>query len=176
MTIKFSKLAIAFGSVLSSAQLLAQPLVWTISYAPQATSVPTLSEWAMLLLVLLLAAFAVYTLRKKGAGAGPLASVLLVSALALGAMTGEKLIGHANAITRIVLATMSNPAGGTVSPPILSGIETEVANGSGVVQTITGVTPASSPITTPGHTTCTVSLVVQPGASCWVWDGGRNPA
>jgi hypothetical protein len=171
MTLKFSKLAIAFGSVLSSAHVLAMqnpPIVWTITYAPQATSVPTLSEWALLTLVLLMAAFAVYTLRKRGAGAGPLASVLLVSALALGGIAGNKMLNDARATPR---SAMTSDSGGTVtpSPSTNPGVEYEVRNNTHVPQTITGVSPASN--TTSGIT-CAPGVVVPVNGSCFVL-GGR---
>lgn len=166
MVRKYQKFGLVLGTAALSNQVFAQSTEWTITYAPQATSVPTLSEWAMLALVLMMAAFAVYTLRKRGAGAGPLASVILVTALAFGAMTGEKVIGLANAR---INATMSLPAGGSISFPNSVGREIEVVNGSGVAQTITSVTPTS--LDTTNGPTCIVGRVVQPGQSCWVWDG-----
>lgn len=167
-----------FGLVATAIMLAAQQTVTyaqvqqtiVVSYAPgTATSVPTLSEWAMFGLALALAALAVYTLRKKR-GAKPLASVILAFGLALGGIAGNKLIGNAYALSPECSAdnacSMNNPAGGTVTTGP-TGVTVTITNATGVVQNVTGVIPNGSAIVDPSST-CVVGLVVQPGGTCTI--------
>ncbi len=62
-----------------------------VDYSPIATPIPTLSQWALMGLSLLLAAVAIYALRNR-AGGKPLASVILVFAVTLGGLSGRNLI------------------------------------------------------------------------------------
>ncbi len=90
-----------------------------IAYSPVATPIPTLSQWALMGLSLLLAAIAVYALRNK-AGGKPLASVILVFAVSLAGISGRQLMSEANAVgvspecSSPSACTMSNTAGGVV--------------------------------------------------------------
>ena len=148
-----------------------------IGYAPgSAVPIPTLSQWAMLGLTLLVAVAAVYTLRHK-VGGKPLASIILGLALALGGVQGNNLVGQAKAIVLTpdcpVVGTeclMINAAGGTVNVFALYS-DVKVTNVSGVAQTIISIT-AIMPwdvIGTPEATPqCVVGLTLPPGASCYV--------
>lgn len=143
---------------------------WTILYAPAtpASSIPTLSEWGMLILSVLMVVAAVVSLRKK-AGNKTLASVALIGALVLGGFAGDKVIGKANAT---VVPEMSLPAGGTITFDY-DGYEIPVYNTSGVAQRIVSIMPGS--VTTMG-TTCTVNLVVPAAGSCYIATLVFNPA
>ena len=154
------------GFMLAALQSVAsaQETLWTIVYAPAtpASSIPTLSEWGMLILSVLMVVAAVVSLRKK-AGNKTLASVALLSALVLGGFAGDKVIGSANAI---VTPVMSNPAGGTISNYFYDGIDFAISNTSGVAQMIVSITPTVLvPTTSP---TCTTNLVVPAGGSCYI--------
>ena len=151
-------------AALQSVASAATTTLWTIVYAPATpASIPTLSEWGMLILSVLMVVAAVVSLRKK-AGNKTLASVALLSALVLGGFAGDKVIGSANAI--ILAPVMSNPAGGTIPPFNYDGIELPVTNTSGVAQMIVSITPTVPvPTTSP---TCTTNLVVPAGGSCYI--------
>jgi hypothetical protein len=158
------------GFMLAALQSVAsaQETLWTIVYAPATpastpASIPTLSEWGMLILSVLMVVAAVVSLRKK-AGNKTLASVALLSALVLGGFAGDKVIGSANAI--ILAPVMSNPAGGTIPPFNYDGIELPVTNTSGVAQMIVSITP-TVPVSTTSPT-CTTNLVVPAGGSCYI--------
>src|ERR1035437_4589676 len=169
MKVAFKKFGLAATAIVLATQQSAALAAIIITYAPVTTaSIPTLSEWGMLGLSILLAAVAVYTMRNKGGGK-PLASDILACALALGGFSGNKLIGEANASAPSASFYMSNPAGGTVTT-IEIRVLTDITNTSGVAQTITGmaVTPGSSNALSKIGTLlpCTVGLVVQPGGIC----------
>ena len=157
------------GFMLAALQSVASAVpaetLWTIVYAPAtpASSIPTLSEWGMLILSVLMVVGAVVSLRKK-AGNKTLASVALLSALVLGGFAGDKVIGSANAITPAPV--MSNPAGGTITPFYYDGTELPVTNTSGVAQMIVSITP-TVPVSTTSPT-CTTNLVVPAGGSCYI--------
>lgn len=151
-----------------------------ISYSPgTATSIPTLSEWAMLGLSLLLAAIAVYKLRNR-AGGKPLASVILASAIALGGVSGSNLMGRADAAptwsaecSSDIACSMSNANGGIVY--ILSNgcnNTVTITNSTGITQTVTQVSylggatrgnPGAGP-------ECVASQVLGNGSYCTVYD------
>ncbi len=148
-----------------------------ITYGPASpTPIPTMSQWAMLGLTLLLAGVAVYTLRRKRLGK-PLGSVMLALALALGGVQGNYLIRHAEAVVLTpdcpevaIECFMINAAGGTVNVFALFS-DVKVMNISGVAQTIIGITAIlpSDVIGTPESTPqCVVGLTLQPGESCYV--------
>ncbi len=164
---------------------VANPRGIVVAYSPTAgIAVPTLSEWAMLGLALLMAAVAVYMLRNK-AGGKPLASVILVSALALGGLNGSKLMADASAAgllspdcSDFTHCSMTRAAGGTVTTGEYVCGEVSVANNTGVSQTVTGIsaTGASVTIDTTFVSTlphCAASLVVPVGSACAVYDS--NP-
>ncbi len=180
----FKKFGIPLAAVMLAMQHgLAQAQSIGITYAPMnATSIPTLSEWAMLVLALLLAAVAIYTLRNK-TGGKPLASIILVTALALGGMTGNKLMGNANAAispSQSCNSTvrgdpwgpcdLTSASGGTIYTYIAP-YDVPITNTTAVAQQITAVafvpyfspdTPLTQPQCVPGVT------VLQPQGICYV--------
>ncbi len=184
MKVTFKKLGLAATAIVLATQQSAALAAIIITYAPGTTAtVPTLSEWGMIGLSILLAVVAVYTLRNKGGGK-PLASVILAGALALGGFSGNSLIGEANAIplpagcTGSWACSMTNPAGGTVTTAS-AGDQTEITNASGVAQTITNIAVTNGSFnsfldifTQPP---CAVGLVVQPAGKCYVFDKPTPP-
>lgn len=156
----------AAGLVLASQQsmVFAQASTqWSIVYAPAiATGIPTLSEWGLLILALVVGVAAVLALRKKVASK-TLASVALVCALALGVVMGERVIGSASAD---LLAAMTNPAGGTIPAFIYDGTSLGIPNSSGVDQRVLNITPTVPVATT--SPTCVANLVVATGNSCYI--------
>ncbi len=161
----FGLASVAVLTMLQQTTAVAQSIYWTIVYAPVSTSVPTLSEWGMIALSVMLAGLAVYTFRTKSGGK-PLASIFFVLALTLGSFSSNKIIQDANAYAP---PTMTNPAGGTVTAPNIA-VEFEVINGTSVPLQIISISPTSTQ--TVGHSpTCVVGTVVQPAGMCWIWNG-----
>jgi hypothetical protein len=141
---------------------LAQSTQWDITYAPVTpASIPTLTEWTLLLLALMLGVAAFVSLRKKVAHK-TLASVALVCTLALGGVLGDKVMESANAN----FVGMNNPAGGTVPTFPYDGNSLGVPNTSGVAQRIISISPTVSVLTT--SPTCTTNLIVPPSTSCYI--------
>lgn len=132
---------------------------FTIDYAPVG-SIPTLSEWGMLILAGLLAVTAVFSLRKK-VGSKTLLSIGVLCALGLGSVMGNKMIGQAQATS---CEQMSNSGGGTLSCYGSSGT---ITNTTSVPLQIIRIIPTSDPATPP-NTTCVQNLIVQAGGSCYV--------
>jgi hypothetical protein len=163
-----------------------------IAYTPggaATSSVPTLSEWGMLGLSLLLAAIAVYGLRNK-TGGKPLAAIILTSALAMGGYSGQKVIGEANAAVTNADCPVSvyqcymQAAGGTINAQD-GGIivndalqDNVITNNSGRTQTVTSVAPVDplwDEIRTPvGTPQCVAGLVVPSGTNCYVVVNNRR--
>jgi hypothetical protein len=179
MKVVFKKFGLAATAIVLATQQSAAFAAIIITYGPSTTaSIPTLSEWGMIGLSILLAVVAVYTLRNKGGGK-PLASVILACALALGGFSGNKLIGEANAIIITpdcpsqYSCTMSNAAGGIVTTAG-TGDQTDITNTSGVPQTITNIAVTNGSFNSlPDIFTqppCAVGLVVQPAGKCYVFD------
>jgi hypothetical protein len=161
------KLGLTVGFMLAAVQSVAsaaEVTQWTIVYAPTppSTPVPTLSEWGLLILAVVMAMAAAVYLRKKGASK-TLASVAFLSALVLGGFSGDKLIGNARALPT---PAMTNPAGGTLSFGYTG--QLAIPNISGVSQTIVSITPTVL-VATPGPT-CVVGLVVPAGGQCYISD------
>jgi hypothetical protein len=181
----FKKFGLPLAAVVLAMQHgLAQAQSIGITYAPvNATSIPTLSEWAMLGLALLLAAVAIFNLRNK-TGGKPLASIILVTALALGGMTGNKLMEDANAMVQqpsqscnITVSgdpwgpcNLTSVSGGTIYTYV-AGIDVPITNTTAAAQKITAVvfnsyfgvaTPLTQPQCVPGVT------VLQPQGTCYV--------
>lgn len=160
----------ALATTLTCSIASAQGAFWTITYGNQ-QSVPTLSEWGMIVLSLALTVFAVAALRKKGVGK-PLASFVLLTGLALVGMIGNSVIRNAEASTG---GEMLPSDGGTVS--IFGsggGSDVPVLNSTGSPQTIRSVSPVSNPATDSGHVTCAAGVTVSVGERCYV-NNGMSP-
>ena len=167
-------LALGLAHSLVSAQGITT--AWTISYAPVTpASVPTLSEWGLLVLALVMAVGTAWSLYKK-AGRGTTAVLALMTALMLGAIGDHDVIRRAEATSPH--PTLSLAGGGTTEPfSYWASVNPDqglaITNTSGVPQRITAITltvnsvPAtpSVPANTPQ---CTVGLVLPAGQSCYV--------
>ncbi len=170
---------LALQTSVAWAQAIPGTIVVAYAQAGQTTSVPTLSEWALIGLALALAGVAGYFLRGKG-GAKPLASVIVATSLVLGGFAGNKLLSQAYAAvgwapecSSWAACSMSNPVGGTVTTGPTGQIVT-ITNTSGVAQTVTAVTanaPAIIGAIFPASEQCTVGMVLQPGQFCKVVNG-----
>lgn len=139
-----------------------------LTYAPAATSTPTLGAWMLLLLALLLAVVAYRVLRSRVNGR-QMGLFALAGSLAAGGAASGDLVRMAQA-TAIPQVFMSSATGGTAGLGL--GIQ-QVTNTSGVPQQVTALT-----ITVNGDTfinpgggytpQCVVGIVVAPGGSCYV--------
>ena len=136
---------------------------WTITYAPIG-SIPTLSEWGMLILAALLAVAAVFSLRKK-VGSKTLLSIAAVCALGLGSVMGNKMIGEAQAGACTTPSAMSSAGGGTITFNSCGGA---VTNTTSVPLQIISITPTSATTSPPNTPTCVTNLIVPAGAACYI--------
>ena len=160
MKIKLDASSMAIAGALV-AGLPATAFAQVIVYAPAAaTPVPTLSQWGMLILAVMLAMAAVYMGRKSGNRL--LSGLLVVAALGLGVQGAP--VGNVQAIPA---PTMANSTGGTVDLSELGGLLIDVpVNGHpSIPMQIINVTPPSSP--TSSTPTCAAGLIVQPGQTCF---------
>lgn len=133
-----------------------------VTYVPGDTAaIPTLSQWALIALSMLMAAWAYRALRAK-AGGRPLASLLLMGALSLAVASGQ-----VGAPVQAVAYQFSQAAGGIVL--VVPTGESDITNTSGVAQRITAVTAGSATVSPAvGIPQCVAGLVVAPGAVCYV--------
>ena len=134
-----------------------------IVYGPAATSVPTLSQWGMLILAVLLAMAAVYTTRKSGNRL--LSGLLAIMALGVGVQGTP--VGSVQAVS---VPTMVVNTGGTIDlsefgPSI---IDVPINGHPSIPMRIISVTPASAPTTL--SPTCAAGLVVNVGQTCYYTD------
>ncbi len=183
---RFGPAAAAIVLATSQTVAFAQQSSWGIlvTYAPvTAAPIPTLSEWGMAGLSLILAAVAIYALRNR-AGGKPLASVMLAIALALGGLHGNNLMGEAKAITNAdcpvndLACPMVNAGGGSITSQRYRS-DVAIENQTGVAQTITGVSaisPSDNSDPPDASPRCVVGLVVLPTARCYIFNSGGAPA
>ena len=184
MTPSFShrllKRAMTFGALgLAQTAVFAQSTPWTtswtISYIPvPPVSVPTLSEWGLLGLALLMVIGTAWAIYKK-ASPGVTAMLAMLTVPTLGALGDHDVMGSAKAVA---LPALSLPGGGTTDPfsyeeYVVSSSGQQITNTSGVPQRITAVTltvdkTSAAPSTPANSPQCVVGLVVSPGQSCYV--------
>ncbi len=134
-----------------------------IDYGPLAAAVPSLSEWSLALMALLLAVVAYRVLR--GRVGGRLMSNLLVAGAAVAAgFSGVGLVREAEALSAVDV-NMSSTSGGTLNGTFW----TRLNNTTGIplriidIRTNRGVIIESPP---PDSPECTIGTVVAPGARC----------
>lgn len=156
---RLSQVSALAAAACTPALALAQASNVVVSYAPLASSVPTLGEWGALGLSALVALAALRALRKKQ-GSRVVMGLTLAAAGLFAAGQGAGLVG--NAVASIAFE-MNNPAGGTVQLPIGYGVR-PVTNTSGVPLRVLSVTPDMS--RDDPATTCQAGTVLPPGASC----------
>lgn len=148
------------GLLLSSATLGMQAFAQSITYAPAASSIPTVSEWGLMLLSLVLVSAAFIALRNKKSKV--LMAWFMAGSMALAVGGGGWLMSEAWAIPD---ATLSSDSGGTL---VLSGYSGEfpVSGHPTLAMRIVDVTPAS--LSTTGSPTCEAGRVVNAGGVCYV--------
>ena len=177
-TLRSTAALLASAACAPAAWTQAQPPVGAITYAGLAAAqpVPTLTQWGVLLLSLLLAPLAWRAARGRLtclALAGP---GLLAAALLLAAGWSGQVEAQPTAPGDVLL---DNPAGGTADIPYCAALDShfadfmcgyEVGNTTGRPLRITGIA------LTPGHTDrapmdtprCTAGLVLPAGESCYL--------
>lgn len=155
--------------------LLGSSAVWagvspggSIDYGPvTSTSVPTLGEWTLALLALLMAVVAYRALRGRVNGR-LLSNLILAGGAAAAAVAGHGLIKEAEAVAADE-QNMSSASGGTVSGHYL----VRLTNTSGVLLKIKAIRPNEGvSVLSPGEDylpECTVNATVAPGAKCSVY-------
>ena len=138
----------------------------TIDYAPLAAAVPTLGQWSLALIALLIAAVAYRVLRGR-VGGRLMSNLLILGGAAVATFTGHGLVREAAALAVHDL-TMSSPSGGSVSGTYW----VRLTNSSGVTLRVTDIRPNegvsidSPPPETPE---CTVGTQITTGNKCNVY-------
>jgi hypothetical protein len=154
----------ALAFMLSGADAIAGNSVGTIAYGPVPQSIPALSGSMLVVLGLLFAVLAFRVLRAHSASK-PLASMVAVGVLVLGAASGNQLIQNAWAGP----TGFTNPSGGVIDVSTAN-VEYLLTNTSGQPQRVISVTGLNSyiSVTTSGQPQCTVGLTVQNGSFCYI--------
>ena len=136
----------------------------TITYGPLPQSIPALSGSMLVVLGFLFAVLAFRVLRAHSASK-PLASIVAVGVLVLGAASGSKLIQNAQATIGFAF---SNPSGGVVNVTVTG--ESPVSNNSGQPQRVISViaNPGSIDSPTSQQPRCTVGSTVQNSSLCYI--------
>lgn len=148
---------------------MAQSLQVVVSYGPaNIASVPTLSEWGLMIMGVVLAGVALHAIRKN-ASSKTIMSLALSAVVLLGTGLGNQTLQSAWAV---LAPKMDNPAGGATSPfPQYIGI-VPIQNTTTVPLRIISVTPVEVQ-NAPG-TTCDPGVIVAPAASCNVDTGSTT--
>lgn len=154
--------ALATGQSVAMAQVVVQ-------YGPvDVASVPTLSEWGMIIMAVMLAGVAAYAMRKN-------ANSKTIMSFALGAV-GLLSVALGNHVIKDAWATpafvMDSPTGGSVTPIPLGVGSISVRNTTQVPLRIISVTPVE--VRNAPETTCDPGAIVAPAGTCDVFTG--NPS
>lgn len=139
----------------------------TVTYGPDLTAVPTLTEWGMIGTAVLLAVAAVVAIRKK-TGSKTVISLVLAAAALVGAAQGHVTLLDAAAGAA---PAMTSPPGGTVLGINEGDGLIPIENQTAVPQKILSVSP--DVVRDRGTTTCKPGVIVAPGQFCNV-DAGVN--
>ncbi len=145
------------------------PVAGAIVYGPlSAATVPTLGEWSLLLLALLVMAVAYRALRDR-VDSRLLTHLLLGGGLAAGGLASGHWVQSVQAVVPGV--TMPSASGGRVNVSVI-GAPVMVTNGTAVsqqIKSLTTNTPGASWVAPDsGSPQCLVGTVVAAGASCYV--------
>jgi hypothetical protein len=159
-TRKLIRIVPTLALMLSGADAIAGA-VGTITYGPVPQSIPALSGSMLVVLGLLFAVLAYRVLRAHSASK-PLASIVAVGVLVLGAASGNQLIQDAWAPPQYFF---SNPSGGVIT--VLSTGEHPLNNTSGQPQRVISVTPVYGVASTTSPQ-CTAGLTVQNSSLCYI--------
>ncbi len=161
---KLIHIAPALAFMLSGADAIAGEPVGTITYGPL-QSIPALSGSMLVVLGLLFAVLAFRALRAHSASK-PLASIVAVGILVLGAAPGNQLIQNAWATP----TGFTNPSGGVINVSTAN-VEYQLTNTSGQPLRVISVTPVYGVISTTSPQ-CTARLIVQSNSYCYIrFDG-----
>ncbi len=160
-TKKLIHIAPALAFMLSGADAIAGE-AGTIVYGPIPQSIPALSGSMLVVLGLLFAVLAFRALRAHSASK-PLASIVAVGILILGAASGNQLIQNAWANP----SGFTNPSGGVIT--VISTGEHPLNNTSGQPQRVISVTPSQNfSIGSTQSPQCTAGLTVQNSSLCYI--------
>ncbi len=139
--------------------------IGTIVYEPVMQSIPALSGSMLVVLGFLFAVLAFRALRAHSASK-PLASIVAVGILILGAASGNQLMQSAQAES-CPLFCFSNPSGGVLNVTVPG--ESPVLNNSGQLQRVISVTPSQNfSIGSTQSPQCTAGLTVQNNSFCYI--------
>lgn len=156
----------------------------SLTYVPlgggaDATSVPTMTEWVMVLMSVVIAVFAVRQIKRKGISKS-LLPVLLAASFLGAAVSDGSFVKVANAVA---IYRFDTPAGSsftaTVFPNNPGGLNVfttnDITNTTAVTFKITAETGSGACFGSfdAGTNTCAVNSIIAPGASCKV--GIINP-
>lgn len=186
MLAKFSFNRLPRKSLTTVALLLVGSASWaggvapggSVDYAPLTSSVsavPTLGEWMLVLMALLVAVVAYRGLRGRVNGR-LLSNLTLVAGALAAAAAGHGLVQEAKAIVAD-LENMSSPTGGTV----MASYWTQLTNTAGVPLKIIAIRPNPGSVVNsppPDSPECTVGYVVSPTGKCnieFIPDGEEGP-
>jgi hypothetical protein len=161
---KFIHIAPALAFMLAGVDAIAGQAVGSITYGPL-QSIPALSGSMLVVLGLLFAVLAFRALRAHSASK-PLASIVAVGVLILGAASGNQLIHTAQAVPACPSNTFCNPSGGVLN--ITSTEEQQVSNTSGQTQRVISVTTNGNDVQTSGTPRCIAGLTVQSNSLCYI--------
>ncbi len=163
---KFIHIAPALAFMLSGADAIAGGAsVGTITYGPVPQSIPALSGSMLVVLGLLFAVLAFRALRAHSASK-PLASIVAVGILVLGAASGNQLIQ--NAWAQITPTGFTNPSGGVINVSTAN-VEHLLTNTSGQPQRVISVTPSQNfSIGSTNSPQCIAGLTVQNSSFCYI--------
>jgi hypothetical protein len=148
--------------MLSGADAIAGKSGGIITYGPL-QSIPALSGSMLVVLGFLFAVLAFRALRAHSASK-PLASIVAVGVLVLGAASGNQLMQNAQATPPSLF--FSNPSGGTVSVDVIG--EQKVLNTSGQTQRVISVTPNLLEVEPSEKPQCRAGLTVQNSRHCYI--------
>lgn len=156
--------ALAVGHSVTMAQVV-------VTYGPvDVASVPTLSEWGMIIMAVVLAGVAVYAMRKN-ANSKTVMSFALAATVALGG--GAYSIKDALAI-QIQPLSMTLQSGGTILATNGS-VPTPVVNNTSVHQKILSISPPNAVDSIGGSGCVPGTTVLAPAVSCTVLTLGFEP-
>lgn len=144
---------------------MAQAVDIVVTYGPAGVaSVPTLSEWGMIIMAIMLAVAAVYAMRKN-ANSKTIMSIGLAALAMAGAAGGNNILNEAWSVNAPA-PEMTAPNGGSVNIQMGFGV-VPVKNVTQVPLKIIGVTPNF--VQNAAQTTCKPGVIVTPGGTCDVF-------
>lgn len=158
-----NKAAVLTALVGSQSVAMAQSVI--VTYGPDVASVPTLSEWGMIIMSVLLAGLAVLALRKN-ARSKTILSIAVAALISFGVFSDSKWLGVARA-NGFPTYPMTDLNGGQVTISD-QGTFAYVQNDTTIPLRIISVTPQQAQQTAPNSPACVPGLVVAPGTFCYV--------